>query len=161
MVYKFGELKNVFAYLLLPYRVIGKIKPHAFVLMVGVDPACAFAESGCPIVLFLSAALVQSAAASNIFTTATYPLGSGTHIVEDAICTVIAYSDNLFPTAASRIRPSVYISVLVEVFPPFGGSPLAFLRHPFLPLAAFVLWLMAFHKLAVAWVDSRPIGRDV
>ena len=111
--------------------------------------------------LLLSATLILPTTPTDILTTTAYPFSSGSHIVEDAICTVIAYSDNLFPTAASRIRPSVYISVLVEVFPPFGGSPLAFLRHPFLPLAAFVLWLMAFHKLAVAWVDSRPIGRDV
>ena len=111
--------------------------------------------------LLLSAALILPTAPTDILTATANPFGSGSHIVEDAICAVVADSDNLFPTAASRIGATVNVSVLVEVFPPFLHRHLAFLARPLIPFLAFVLRLMSFHKSACLGGVSRPIGRDV
>lgn len=140
------------SYFLLPYRVACEVEADTFVLVVGVNLASLLVDV--PL-------LIESAATANVLTATSKPFGGGTEEVEDMVASIVADSHDLFTATATVVCPSVAVAILVEVFPAFTHTALAFLWYIFLPLLAFVVGFVSFHKLAVAGVNPRPIGRDV
>ena len=145
-------LNDVVADFLLPDGVAGEVPADAFVLVVGVHLACLLVDVSL---------LVVAAAAANVLTVATKPLGGGTDEVEDAIFAVVADCDNFFPASASGVGATVAVAILVEVFPTFAGVALSLFAHPLVYLSAFVVRFVAFHESAIAMVDAGPVGGDV
>ena len=143
---------NFVSYFLLPYRVAGEVPADALVLVVGVHFAC---------LLIDVSLLVVAAAAANVLTTATKPISGGTDEVEDAILTIVADCDNLFPASPSGVGATVAVAIFVEVFPAFAGVALSLFAHPLVYLSAFVVRFVAFQESAIARVDASPVGGDV
>ena len=139
-------------YFLLPDGVAGEVPADAFVLVIGVHFAC---------LLIDVSLLVVAAAAANVLTTATKPIGGGTNKVEDAILAVVADGDNLFLASPCGVGATVAVAILVEVFPAFAGVALSLFAHPLVYLSAFVVRFVAFQESAIARVDAGPVGGDV
>ena len=139
------------SYFLHPYRVACEVPAYALILVVGVHFACLLVDV--PL-------LIATAAAANVLAATAKPFGSGTEEVEDMVAAIVADGYN-FLSAASGGVGSFCRAVLVEVFPAFTHTALAFLAHPLIEPLALVVGFVTFEESAIVRVDSSPIRGDV
>ena len=140
--------------LLHPGGVGLEIPPHTLVVVVGVHFRGALGLAWCPRSLLHFSAGVHTAAPTYVIAVPANPCCGGIDAQKHMELAVVGQGNHGFSVASAVFLP-VDASVFVEVLPAFGGSTLAFLTHPFVPLLSFVCWLVAFEVLAVDSVSGR------